>query len=149
MGNETLKKVNCYWKYWHRKIPVDQTDSAAHATFSSSSHRHCIYVLCTNALSPFQTTISQLKCLCHLLSCLKLISFFSWGGGRGGERKRTEKKQWQKEAEKYKELRQSKDSEPTCGRKEWGSASFPCFCMVSVHYHSTIMVSSLPPQAQP
>lgn len=32
--------------------------------------------LCTITLSLLQNTISQLKCFCHPVSCLKLISFF-------------------------------------------------------------------------
>lgn len=103
IGNEKVpgKKVNCYGRSDTETILVDQTCSTANAPFSSCSQPRRTCVLCTDSLTRTQNAISQLKCLCHLVSCLNLISFFLYvGGGKSRwmqrERRRgcIEKKRW-------------------------------------------------------
>lgn len=76
--------------------------------------------LCTMHRRPLtsQNTISQLKCLCHLVSCLKLISFFlKWGRAEGMQKRgqgRIEKEWWNvNRSEEHGRRQQSKDWEPT------------------------------------
>lgn len=115
-----------------------------------------LYPLCTIALSPSQNTISQLKLLCHLVSCLKLISF-SLKGERGGSNVEKERRQGSKDkkrkikgAEEDGERQRSKDSEQTCGRtKESCSLCVLHYQIIMCFYHIIIMESSLPQQPQP
>lgn len=82
-GWETLGgKVNSYERGDTETILVDQTCSTANAPFSSCPHRHRTCVQCTDSLTRPQNAISQLKCLCHPVSCLNLISFFLNVGGQ-------------------------------------------------------------------
>lgn len=82
MRNSWGKKVNSYGRSDTETIPVDQTCWTANAPFSSRSHRHRTCVQCTDSLTHPQNAISQLKCLCHPVSCLNLICFFFNAGGQ-------------------------------------------------------------------
>lgn len=82
-------------------ILVTQTCSIANAPFSTRSHRHFTGVQCTDSPTRPQNAISQLKRLCHPVSCLNLIaSFFlrQEGKSRWMQRERRrgciEKKHW-------------------------------------------------------
>lgn len=99
-----------------------------------------LYPLRTITLSPFQNTISQLKCLCHIVSCLKLICFSSRGESNAEKERKRNKKEW-REAEKYRSQQQSKDPEQTCrriGESEvfFTSPMLPVHYVLLPHYHN-------------
>lgn len=90
MWNETIKKNELLLEVKHWKLPFSQTCSTARRNAFWVVH---IITGSVIAPSPSQNTISHLKLLCHLVSCLKLISFWLRGNEmlqKGDEDERTE-----------------------------------------------------------
>ena len=95
-----------------------------------------LYPLRTITLSPFQNTISQLKCLCHIVSCLKLICFSSRGESNA-EKERKRNKKNKKKVKKSREIT-DRSSNPEIQNRHVGGLERVRVCftspMLPVHY---------------
>lgn len=151
MWNETIrKKWIASGGIWHRKLPVGQTFNSPCSVLKFFTPS--LYPLCTITFSPFHNTISQLKYLCHLVSCLKLISFPLKGGSNGGKKRR----QGYKEKKSKEELgNMESSSNPKIQYKHVGGLERMRVCFISLplfpyvtsfmlllHYHNGELLTS-------